>query len=286
MTILANVIMAPVLIVGLGTGVAYGAAGAGMATFFAVAIGSIAFFIYVQRPSNTIRLHPSQWKPDVAIWKSMLGIGLPSGGEFGLIAVYMVIVYDLIQGFGAAAQAGFGIGLRVMQSVFLPAVAIGFATAPVVGQNYGAREADRVRHAFRSAATISASVMFAITLLCQIAPAALVGLFSQDAAVIAFGAEYLQIVSWNFAASGVIFVGSSTLQGIGNTRPALLASALRVVAFSIPAYILAARPAFKMSQVWIWSVTTVVLHAILLVWLVRRQFAERLDTEPTRAVAT
>lgn len=279
-TILANVILAPVLIIGLGTGVAYGAAGAGMATFFAVAAGAIAFLFYIQRPSNTIRLHTSQWKPDVGIWKSMLGIGLPSGGEFGLIAVYMVIVYDLIQGFGAAAQAGFGIGLRVMQSVFLPAIAIGFATAPVVGQNYGARLGGRVRETFRTSAAISASVMLGITLLCQIAPATLIGLFSEDPAVIAFGSEYLQIVSWNFAASGVIFVGSSTLQGIGNTRPALMASALRLVVFSFPAYYLASRSNFQMSHIWIWSVTTVVLHAMLLVWLVRRQFAERLPEVP------
>ena len=282
-TILANVILAPVLIIGWGTGVPYGAAGAGMATFFAVAIGAIAFFIYIQRPSNTIRLHPSQWKPDFAIWKSMLGIGLPSGGEFGVIAAYMVVVYNLIQGFGAEAQAGFGIGLRVMQSVFLPAVAIGFATAPVVGQNYGARQGARVRETFRTSATIAGSVMLGITLLCQIAPVTLISLFSDDPKVIAFGAEYLRIVSWNFAASGVIFVGSSTLQGIGNTRPALLASALRLVVFSVPAYFLASRDSFQMSHVWIWSVTTVVLHAILLVWLVRRQFAERLPDVTVKA---
>lgn len=282
-TILANVILAPILIIGWGTGTAFGAAGAGMATFFAIAIGATAFFFYIQRPSSPIRLQPSQWKPDLAVWKSMLGIGLPSGGEFGLIAVYMVIVYDLIQGFGAAAQAGFGIGLRVMQSVFLPAIAIGFATAPVVGQNYGARQAARVRECFRTSAAISATVMLAITLLCQIAPATMIAFFSADPAVIAFGAEYLRIVSWNFAASGVIFVGSSTLQGIGNTRPALMASALRLIVFAFPAYFLASRSNFQMSHVWIWSVTTVVLHAGFLVWLVRRQFAERLSETPAIA---
>ena len=60
-----------------------------------------------------------------------------------------VLVYDIIRPFGAAAQAGFGIGVRIMQSLFLPAVAIGFATAPVAGQNFGARLGDRVRETFR-----------------------------------------------------------------------------------------------------------------------------------------
>jgi Na+-driven multidrug efflux pump len=149
-----------------------------------------------------------------------------------------------------------------------------------VGQNYGARLGTRVRETFRTSVAVSASVMLGITLLCQIAPATLISFFSDDPGVIAFGAEYLRIVSWNFAASGVIFVGSSTLQGIGNTRPALMASAMRLIAFALPAYYLASRADFQMSHVWIWSVTTVVLHAILLVWLVRRQFAERLQEAP------
>jgi putative MATE family efflux protein len=284
-TVLINVILAPILIMGWGTGVSFGAAGAGMATFFAVVFGAAAFFLYVQRPSSPFRLHSSLWKPDVSIWKSMLGIGLPAGGEFGLIAVYMVVVYDLIQGFGAAAQAGFGVGLRVMQAMFLPAVAIGFATAPVVGQNFGARQGDRVRQTFVTAATISASVMLIITLLCHIAPEAMIAFFSSDADVIAFGTEYLRIVSWNFAASGVIFVGSSTLQGIGNTRPGLLASAMRLVAFALVAYPLAGWSGFEMRHVWYWSVTTVMLHAALLVWLVRRQFAERLAPLPAPATS-
>jgi Na+-driven multidrug efflux pump len=148
-------------------------------------------------------------------------------------------VYDIIAGFGAAAQAGFGIGARLMQAMFLPAVAIGFATAPVVGQNFGAGHAGRVRQTFYTAAMLSAAVMGIITLLCHIAPAVLVGGFSADPAVIAFGSEYLRIVSWNFVASGIIFAGSSALQGMGNTRPALLASSLRLVLFALPAYWLA-----------------------------------------------
>ena len=50
----------------------------------------------------------------------MLRIGLPAGGEFALMAVYIVVVYGIIRDFGAAAQAGFGVGARVMQAMFLP----------------------------------------------------------------------------------------------------------------------------------------------------------------------
>ena len=162
----------------------------------------------------------------------MLRIGLPAGGEFALISVYMVLVYDITRHFGTPAQAGFGIGVRLMQALFLPAVAIAFATAPVAGQNFGARLGERVREAFRAAAGMSVAVMLVFTVLCHVAPAAMVGFFSPDPAVVAFGSEYLRIVSWNFVASGLVLVTSSMFQGMGHTLPALASSALRLLFFA------------------------------------------------------
>ena len=282
-TVAINIVLAPVLIAGWGTGRPLGTSGAGLATFIAVVVGSAAFVLYFQRASSPLRFRPAHWRPDWKVWWQMLGIGLPSGGEFALIAVYMTIVYDIIQVFGPAAQAGFGIGVRLMQSLFLPAVAIGFATAPVVGQNFGARQPERVRQAFYTAAMMSGGVMVIITLLCHIAPAALVGVFTTDPAVITFGADYLRIVSWNFVASGIIFAGSSTLQGIGNTRPALLASTLRLVLFAVPAYILSRQPAFAMRHLWYIATGAVLIHAVVLLAVVRWQFKERVDGLATAA---
>lgn len=275
-TVVLNIVLAPVLIAGWGTGRPLGVVGAGLASFIAIAAGSVAFVLYFRRPASPVRFRPAAWRPQAHLWKQMLGIGLPSGGEFALIAIYMAIVYDIIAGFGAAAQAGFGIGGRIMQGLFLPAVAIGFATAPVVGQNFGARQAARVRQTFYTAAALSGAIMGVTSILCQVAPAAMIGVFSSDPKVVAFGEEYLRIASWNFVASGVIFVGSSAMQGMGNTRPALFASSLRLVLFALPAYLLSRQPSFEMRHVWYLSVASIMIHMGVLLWLVKRQFAERL----------
>jgi len=103
--------------------------------------------------------------------------------------------------------------------------------------------------------------------------------------VMAFGGEYLRIVSWNFMASGIIFAGSSTLQGLGNTRPALAASAMRLLLFAVPAYVLSTQPTFEMRHVWYLSVASVMIHMAILVWLVHRQFHERLAPVPLAAGA-
>jgi len=275
-TLLSNIVLAPILIAGWGTGHPLGVTGAALATFLAIAGGSVAFVLYFRRAASPVRFRRDCWRPQPRLWAEMLGIGLPAGGEFAMMAVYVALVYGIIQTFGAAAQAGFGIGVRVMQSMFLPGVAIGFATAPVVGQNFGARQNDRVRHAFYSAVAMSAVVMFALSLLCHVAPHHLVGFFSSDEAVVSFGAEYLRIISWNFVATGVIFASSSTLQGMGNTLPSLAASALRLLTFAVPAYVVSRRPGFQMRHVWYLSVASVSLQAVLAVALVRREFRRKL----------
>ena len=206
----------------------------------------------------------------------MLRIGLPAGGEFALISVYMVLVYDITRHFGTPAQAGFGIGVRVMQAMFLPAVAIAFATAPVAGQNYGARLGARVRESFRVAALMSVAVMLVFTVLCHVAPAAMVRFFSNDEAVVAFGSEYLRIVSWNFVASGLVLVSSSMFQGMGHTLPALASSALRLLFFALPAYTLSDRPGFEMRHAWYLSVASVAIQVCLNLWLLHLEFDRKL----------
>jgi Na+-driven multidrug efflux pump len=133
-----------------------------------------------------------------------------------------------------------------MQSLFLPAVAIAFATAPVAGQNYGARLGARVRDSFYAAAGMAAAVMLVLTVVCHIAPDAMIRVFNRDPSVVAYGAEYLRIIGWNFVASGGVFVSLSVFQGMGNTLPPLASSLARLLLFAIPAYALARQPGFEL----------------------------------------
>ena len=275
-TVLVNIVLAPVLILGWGTGYGLGVRGAALASFVAIAAGLVAFVVYFRRPASPLRFRVSMWRPDLGLWKEILRIGVPAGGEFVLMAVYAVLVYAIIRPFGAAAQAGFGVGIRLMQSMFLPAVAIGFATAPVAGQNFGAGLGARVRHTFFAAAGLSAVVMVAMTALSHIAPAAMIAAFNDDPGVVQFGAEYLRIISWIFLASGVIFVSSSMFQGLGNTVPPLASSAMRLVTFAIPAVWLSRQPGFQMRHVWYLSVASVMVHLTLNLLLLRREFRRKL----------
>ncbi|MGZ5084551.1 MAG: MATE family efflux transporter, partial [Usitatibacter sp.] len=190
------------------------------------------------------------------------------------------VMYWIIRDFGAAAQAGFGIGSRVMQMIFLPAMAVAFAAAPVAGQNYGARHAARVRETFRSAALASCAIMFAMTLLCQWQGEAMIRAFTSDAAVIAVAAQFIHVISWNFFAMGIVFTCSSLFQALGNTWPAMFSTATRLVTFAIPALLLARRPGFELVHLWYLSVVTVLLQAALSAGLLQMQFRARLAFAP------
>jgi len=282
-TIIINMLLAPFLIFGWVTHRPLGVAGAALATFVAVAVGTVWLALYFLKKNAYLKFVPVDWKPDVALWRRLLGIGLPAGAEFGLMAVYLFIVYVISRPFGSAAQAGFGIGMRIVQAGFMPVVALGFAVAPVAGQNVGARRPQRVRDTFRTAALMAGSAMVLLALCCHIAPAAMIRVFSTDPQVVAVGEEYLRIVSWNFIASGIVFVVSSMFQALGNTMPSLIASFVRVLVVAVPAFLLSWVPGFELRWVWYLSVGAVILQLVMALLLLRREFQLRLGLDPVTA---
>jgi len=282
-TVIINMILAPFLIFGWGTGRPLGVAGAAISSLVAVAIGVVWLATYFFAKDSFLRFIVADWKPRLDLWRKMLVIGLPAGFEFAMMALYMFVVYSITRPFGAAAQAGFGIGLRVVQAGFMPVVALGFSVAPVAGQNFGARQAQRVKDTFKDAAIMAAAVMLLFALACHIAPAALVGIFSDDPAVIAVGEEYLRIVSWNYVASGLIFVASSMFQAMGNTIPSLIASAVRIGLVAIPSFMLARMPGFQLNWLWYLSVGAVIVQLALSMLLLRKEFGRRLRFEAVSA---
>jgi putative MATE family efflux protein len=284
-TVGLNALLAPILIAGWGTGRALGVAGAGLATSTAVAAGVVILWVYFQRLEHYVAVNRALQRPQWQQWNRMLSIGLPSGGEFVLMFLYTGISYYAIRNFGAPAQAGFGIGSRVLQAIILPAMAIAFAAGPIAGQNFGGRNSERVRETFRQAALLGSAVMVVVTIFAQWRPQYFVGLFTQEPRALAVGTLFLRLISWNFIAQGLIFTCSSMFQGLGNTRPSLLSSCTRLVTYAVPAIWLSGRPHFRIEYVWYLSIATVTLQAVVSVLLLRVEFHRRLVPLEERSAA-
>jgi putative MATE family efflux protein len=285
LTVILNAVLAPILIAGWGTGHPMGVAGAGLASSLAVGVGVILMAMYFHRLEKYVAFDRRAWRPQLSIWNRLLRIGLPAGGEFALMFMYLVVIYGLIRRFGPDAQAGFGIGQRLMQSMFLPAMAVAFATAPIVGQNFAAGKFARVRETFLRATLIGGCIMVSLTVFCHLAGAWAVRAFTGNPAVLAVGTQFLVVISWNFLASGIVFTCSAVFQGLGHTMPAVMSSATRLVSFVVPAFWLASQPHFQLVQLWHVSVASVTLQALFSLWLVRREFRKRLPAAAAPSVA-
>ncbi|NQZ81215.1 MAG: MATE family efflux transporter [Colwellia sp.] len=280
-SVFINIIFSPMLIAGWGTGYAMGIAGAGLSSSISVVFAVVLIWYYFKHADKYISVEFSLWQPDVSCIKKILAIGFPSGGEFFLMFAYMSTIYWLIQQFGADAQAGFGLGSRIMQSLFLPAMALAFAAPAVAGQNFGAKKYQRVKDTFTWATIMTCSLMLLITLLCLWQTPLLLQSFTEDKNVLIFSITFLQIICFNFIPSGLVFTCSGLFQAMGNTWPALISTATRLITFVIPALWLSQQSGFEIKHLWYISVTTVCLQACLSFYLLRREFAKRLPTSKT-----
>jgi len=276
LTVAINIVLAPVLIVGWGTGYTLGVKGAGLASSVAVAIGVVILWLYFQKAEHYLSLDPAQWRPKIKQWRRILSVGFPAGGEFAIMFAYMAVIYYVLGDFGSAAQAGFSIGSRVLGLIQVPAMAIAFTAAPIIGQNFGAGNGERVKATVRNVLIAVILMMVVATVVTQAQPELLLKVFTRDEATISEGALFLKMVSLNLIAQGLIFVCSSTFQGLGNTRPQLISSTVRLITYVIPTLWLSAQSSFRVEHIWYLSIATTTLQALLCLWLLNRELRNRL----------
>lgn len=281
LTVVLNVILAPVLIAGWGTGRPLGVAGAGLASTIAIAVGVVMLWYYFHRLEHDVAFDAALVRPRAEAWRRILRIGTPAGLEFVMMFVILGTIYAAIRQFGAESQAGFGVGNRINQALFLPVMAVAFATAPVAGQNFGANLHDRVRETFRFAAVFGSALMVLMMIVCEWRPEALVRIFTRDPEVVDVGRQFLQMIAWNYVAGGLIFTCSGMFQALGNTLPSLLSSLSRLVTFVLPVAVLSHWPGFQLHHVWLLSVATNNLQAVISLALLHREFQGKL--RPVRA---
>jgi putative MATE family efflux protein len=275
-SIVIDILLAPVLIAGWGTGTAFGVKGAGLAATIASIIGTVLLGAYFCRSQRYLNLQRNLPRPNLRHWLRILNIGLPAGSEFALTFFSSAVVYYVIRNFGTTAQAGFAIGSQILQAIVLPGMSVAFAAGPIAGQNYGAGNSERVKQTFVTAIWIGTALMVAITVFLQSWPHSLVDLFGIDAASTSVAVMFLQLMSWTLVAQGLVYTCSTMFQGFGNTLPSLISAGTRFVVFAVPAVWLSTQPQFRLEQVWYLLILSIVLQALVSAWLLCLEFRKRL----------
>jgi len=270
--VFVHVALAPVLIAGWGTQHPLGVAGAGLASSIAMVASAVILVIYFLRHQRDLFAGSLQdWKPKIPIWKRIVQIGVPSGAESALGIANSALIYWLLRDFGPAAQAGFAIGSRLLDVIMVPAKSIAFATVPIAGQNFGARDFARVRGTFRFAVLANVAAAVVALIICQWQAPFLTGLFTSEPPALERGAEYLRLVSWTLLAQSVALSCWALFRALGTTTLSLAGASIGFVAFALTALWLHQQARFEVRHVWLLMICTGVLQAAIAFGLLSRQ---------------
>ena len=250
-----NMILAPCFIFGVGFFPELGVTGAAVGTTIGRGCGVLFAAWGLFRKGGRIHVHRESWRLDPRLlWKIAR---LSSTAVFQLLiatASWSALVI-IIAGFGEAAIAGYVVALRVVMFALLPALGLSNAAATLVGQNLGAGKPERSERAVWTAAYFNAAFYGIIGLIFLFFSNSIIGIFTDEPEVLAYGTNCLHIVAYGFAFYGLGMVLETAFNGAGDTWTPTYLNLFIFWMLEIPlAYVLAYYSGLGASGVF-WAIT-------------------------------
>ena len=229
-----NIILDPLLIFGIGPFPKMGIAGAALATGIGQMVPVIFYLIVYFVSPIPVRLRSGCLKPDAKMALQLYSIGVPAILNLALPSLLVTFLNGLLAAFSQSYVVVLGIYYKLQTFLYLPANGFVQGMRPLIGYNYGAREHARVKKLFQLTLLMSAAIMAAGTVICQVASGQLMGLFTQNPETIAAGQTALRIISIGFVISAVSTTASGALEGLGKGAESLVIALCRYVVFIMP----------------------------------------------------
>jgi putative MATE family efflux protein len=238
---LVNIALDPFLIFGIGPFPRLELQGAAIATVISWGVTFIAAFWILGRRLRMIDFRIPRPAEMWRSWKAILYVGVPASATQVLVPVAAGIVTRIVSGFGPVAVAAFGVGTRVEAFAMIGVFSLGAGLAPFIGQNYGARNCDRLRRAIRFCGV--ASVIFGAAFFLILAALArpIATLFSDQEEVVAVTVRYLRIMPIGYAFHGFVLLIISAFNALNRPITSAILNLFRLFIFGIPLAYLGAR---------------------------------------------
>ena len=239
-TVLLNLVLDPLFIFGFGPVPAMGVSGAALATLMTQALATAIGFTLLFRGSHGLRMGWRDFRPDFPfIWQAFR-LGMPASIEQSTRALNLTVMMLLVSSFGTIAVAAYGIGIRILTFVIIPAMGLAMATETLVGQNIGAGRLPRAERTTLVASLIAFFLLLAAGAVMFWFARPLAALFvPYSPPVITECALFIRIMAFTFGGIGLQRVITGTLRGAGNTMSAMLLTLVSTWVIQFPlAYIL------------------------------------------------
>jgi putative MATE family efflux protein len=233
----------------------WGVAGVAWATVIAQGLSFLLGLWYLRRPELAVlRIRLRGMRFDPQIFRRSVQIGLPSAVQQVLVALGMLALSRIVNGFGTNVIAAYTAGTRLETFATMPAMNFAMALSAFVGQNVGAGRLDRVRRGYRTTLLMSAGVALAVSAAVVGFRFPLIRLFNSDAGVAALGARYLSIVGGAYVLFSILFITGGLLRGAGDTLTPMLVTLIALWVVRVPAAALLSR---RLGTDGVWLATPV-----------------------------
>ena len=275
--------VANVVNVGLTYGLIFGAfglpelgvVGSAWGTFLARSLALAMLLAVLWRGRNGVSIRGAgSWRPNRKVAQQILQIGVPAALEQVLISTAFFFLTMAVGRLGTLTFAAHRIVMSAMSLSFLPGIGFSLAATSLVGQSLGAKRPADGAGAAGIATTWALLWMSSIgVLLFSLAPQ-IMGLFSQDPAVIAIGAGGLRAISLSQPFWAIYFVNGGAMRGSGNTQFPLLVNASGMWISVGLAYLFINTMAANLVAVWSAFLCVAPFTAVIMRWRFRKVIGE------------
>lgn len=232
---IANIILDPILIFGLGPVPALGIEGAAVATGLGQVLTVVIYLLYYFLRPIPVKLRMQCLKPDGRVIGRLYSVGVSASLTLSLPSLMISCLNVILSEFSQSYVLVLGVYYKLQTFLYLTANGIVQGIRPLIGYNYGAGMYDRVRKIYRTALYLILSIMAAGTVLCLLFPAVFMGFFTTSQETLDMGASALRIISIGFTVSSVSVTTCGALEGLGMGRPSLIISLCRYLVIMVPA---------------------------------------------------
>ena len=244
-----NCILDPIMIFGLCGCPALGTTGAALATVVSqITAMAIGFFINV-RFNHDVNIRLRGFRPDKTILGGVIRIGLPAAAQQSLLSVLTIGLNRILMPFSQTAVSFYGVYYKLQNFLFMPVFGLNNALIPMIGYNFGARRRRRIERITRYAVLMAVCIMAVGTVLFELAPAPLLGLFKASDAMLAIGIPAIRTIAVTFCFAGASVILCGCMQGMGRGSESLAVALLRQLIVILPAAVALSR--VSLDAIWL-----------------------------------
>ena len=228
---LLNVILDPILILGLGWNVA----GAAIATAVSNLVSAIYYIVYFKFGNSMLSIRLKDFSVKDNILKSVLAIGIPEALGDVLMSVSSIILNGQMAGYGDMAVAGIGVAMKVTMITGMICIGFGQGIQPLLGYCVGAKNWKRYKESLRFSVIFGFGLSTLMTVICYLFDRQIVSAFLSEAEALSYGIEFTRILLITCFLFGMFYVLSNALQAMGAATAALIINMSRQGLIYIPA---------------------------------------------------